>query len=260
MTPSDLSTSARQDAGQAEYPVRVDWGLDGLRAIAPGCGAIVIVDVLSFSTAVDVVTSRDARVMPLPWRGRRARRAAMRAHAVPAGSRGDDGYTLSPASLIDIEPATLRGLASPNGATLCHTAAELDTAVYAGCLRNASSVASAAIARADGWPIAVVAAGEQRRDTRSPRFAVEDQLGAGAIIRGLRVPDERCSAEARIAAESFGACPDLSWRVAGSVSARELRAWGFSADVGLAVETDVSTIAPLLDEGVLRADEGEWAA
>ncbi len=40
------------------------WGASGLRAEQASSTAIAIVDVLSFSTAVDVAVSRGARVLP----------------------------------------------------------------------------------------------------------------------------------------------------------------------------------------------------
>ena len=39
---------------QAEYDLRCEWGMQGLLALAPDSDAVVIVDVLSFSTAVDI--------------------------------------------------------------------------------------------------------------------------------------------------------------------------------------------------------------
>jgi phosphosulfolactate phosphohydrolase-like enzyme len=48
--------------------VHADWGLPGLRALAH-CPVLVVVDVLSFSTAVDVATTNGAQVLPLRWHG-----------------------------------------------------------------------------------------------------------------------------------------------------------------------------------------------
>src|SRR5204862_6121321 len=73
-------------------------------------------------------------------------------------------------------------LPSPNGARVALAAAGSGSVVLAGCLRNARAVAEAA-SRA-GCTFNVIPAGERWRDG-SLRPALEDWLGAGAILRGL---------------------------------------------------------------------------
>ena len=41
-----------------------EWGLDGLVALAPFCQVLIIVDVLSFCTCVDIAVSRGALILP----------------------------------------------------------------------------------------------------------------------------------------------------------------------------------------------------
>lgn len=53
---------------QAEFKIRCEWGERGLRQLAPISQAVVIVDVLSFSTCVEIATSCGATVFPYRWK------------------------------------------------------------------------------------------------------------------------------------------------------------------------------------------------
>jgi len=57
---------------QAEFQVRCEWGLAGLRALGPVSDVVVIVDVLSFTTAIDIATARGGAVFPYPLKGESA--------------------------------------------------------------------------------------------------------------------------------------------------------------------------------------------
>jgi len=48
---------------QDNFDVRFDWGLDGLQNIAADCNAVIIVDVLSFATSLDIAVSRGATII-----------------------------------------------------------------------------------------------------------------------------------------------------------------------------------------------------
>jgi 2-phosphosulfolactate phosphatase len=225
------------------FDVQCEWGEPGLRAVAGESDVIVIVDVLSFCTCVDVAVSRGATVIPHRWKDASAERVAAERGGLLAGSRGRSLYSLSPASLLALPAGSRLVLPSPNGATLSTLAG--DRPVLAGCLRNAAAVAKA-VARLGGRRVSVIAAGEQASDGML-RFALEDWLGAGALISHL--PGER-STSASLAVESFNA---MRQRLAALVeigpSGRELIDRGFRRDVELACQLDCSSAAPVLRDG-----------
>ncbi|WP_245755229.1 2-phosphosulfolactate phosphatase [Actinopolyspora alba] len=229
--------------------MRFEWGTAGLRTLGEQCAVLVVVDVLSFATAVDVTTAAGAHVLPLPYRDERTGDAAAAAGAVLAGERGSGGYSLSPASLVSAPAGTLVALPSPNGATLCSEAAGSGAVVFTGCLRNAAAVAAAAGSAAHNGPVGVIAAGERRTDG-SLRFAAEDLLGAGAIISALPVPTSARSIEADLAARAYEASDDLARDVRECVSGRELAGRGYGADVELALARNAGSTAPRLHAGV----------
>jgi len=66
---------------QAGYELRCEWGLRGLLTLLPASDAIVVVDVLSFSTAVDVVVGNGAHVLPCRWKDDSAARLAREKNA-----------------------------------------------------------------------------------------------------------------------------------------------------------------------------------
>jgi 2-phosphosulfolactate phosphatase len=167
-----------------------------------------------------------------------------------AGPRGGSGPSLRPSSLVDLPAGTRLGLPSPNGATLCATVAATGAVLFAGCLRNASATAAAALA-VDG-PIGLVPAGE-RWPGGALRVAVEDALGVGAIAAALPAAD--LSPEAELAAAQFVAARDrgLAAVLAATASGRELVADGYAVDVALAAALDTSAVAPRLRGGLLRA-------
>jgi 2-phosphosulfolactate phosphatase len=234
---------------QSQYDIRFEWGLRGLQAVASDVGAVVIVDVLSFSTCASIATARGATVFPYPWKDDAAADFARSHNAVLAGSRGDPAspFSLSPASLTGLTPGVRLVLPSPNGATLC-TEAPATAAVSPGCLRNRRAVARRA--QSSRGAIAVIAAGERWPDY-SLRPALEDLIGAGAIIAAL---SGNRSPEAAGAEAVFASMADLASAVAECASGRELIERGFAEDVGLACQLDADMVAPTLRDGAFRAE------
>ncbi len=233
--------------GQSAYAVRCEWGAAGLAACAPGSAAVVIVDVLSFCTAVDVAVGRGARVFPYRFRDANAYAFAGAHGALLAGADRHVGYSLSPASLQTLPAGAAIVLPSPNVATLSLLAGDVPT--YAGCLRNAAAVAYAAAQH--GGPVTVIPAGERRPDG-NPRSAIEDWLGAGAVIHSL--PGRR-SPEAALAETAFLQARDqMSTLLLACGSGLELVERGCAEDVALAAALNVSAPAPRLVAGAYQAE------
>lgn len=212
---------------QARWDIRCEWGPGGLAALAALSDVVIIVDVLSFSTCVDIAVSRGAVTLPFMWRDARATAFARDLGAEVAGPHGQTPFSLSPASFLHVSPGMRVVLPSPNGATLSHGAGRAQ--VLAGCLRNA---AVAQAAQAAGKRVLVVPAGEQWPDG-TLRPCVEDWLGAGAIVDAL---SGACSPEAAAARAAFRALrTDLARVLRGCTSGQELIERGYGDDVSLAV-------------------------
>ncbi len=228
---------------QHEFDIRCEWGEPGVAALAPISDVVIIVDVLSFSTCVDVAVQQGATIFPYPWKDERAVEFAASRNAFLADpKRAKDSFSLSPASLVKLTPGARIVLPSPNGATLSLKAGP--TPVLAGCLRNAGAVAQAASHY--GPKIAVIPAGERWKNDRSLRPAFEDLIGAGAIISRLA---GELSPEAASALAAFQAVrPRLGEYLRQCSSGKELIGRGFPEDVELAAGLDASDGVPVLFE------------
>lgn len=169
---------------QSTYQVRLEWGTAGLARLAP-TDIVVVVDVLRFSsTVIDAVVSGTEVV------------------------------------LADAEGW------SRNGAAVAAAAAP-DATVLIGGVRNASAVARAVQTlqerRQARTSVAIIAAGEADAEG-TLRFAVEDQLGAGAIVLALSDRGiDHTAPDAAVAAEGFRALRGaLRHMIGASGSGREL--------------------------------------
>lgn len=214
---------------QEHAACRCEWGPGAVTALAPA-DVTIVVDVFSFTTCVDVATSRGAVILPYPWNDPSAAESAAAHGAELAGRRGKARYSLAPESYLEA-PAGLRCvLPSPNGAQVTLLAAQTSPVVFAGCLRNARAVAAAAACA--GSSFNVVPAGERWPDG-TLRPALEDWLGAGAILHhlpGVRSPE----AEAR-------------------ASGREMEGRGNVRDKRIAGQLDVSDCAPRFERAAYIA-------
>ncbi|MEU6646389.1 2-phosphosulfolactate phosphatase [Saccharomonospora sp. NPDC046836] len=216
---------------QDGYAVRLEWGAEGIAALAAQCAVLVVVDVLSFSTRVDLAVAGGEAVVPVRW------------DAEPP-------------------PGPAVALRSPNGATLSADAAAAGAHVFTACLRNAAAVAQAALPLAGNAPIGVIPAGErwgvhvfaEPGSTGPLRPCVEDHLGAGTVVTALTdLGAGPASPEALLAALSVRAAGSgLAELVRASASGRELRGHGHGELVDDAVALGASRMAPRLVDGQYR--------
>jgi 2-phosphosulfolactate phosphatase len=237
---------------------RFDWGLAGATELGRVCDVLVVVDVLSFTTAVEVAVSRGVRVHPFPW-GAQADAYAQRIGAVAAVGRRavtpDRPWSLSPAALSRAPVVPDLVLPSPNGSAICAAAAATGLPVLAGCLRNAPAVGRWLTGQGYGSadaPIGVIAAGERWPDG-TLRPGVEDQLGAAAILDALATVPGGLSVEAAVALAALASIPDVPAAVRGCVSGRELVETGYAEDVEIAASVGVSRVVPVLRNGFFTA-------
>jgi 2-phosphosulfolactate phosphatase len=244
---------------QASYQVRFDWGPAAAERLANCSDVVVIVDVLSFSTAVEIAVARGAAVVPVRWGDSRKvedeiNRGAV--HAVGRRARDrDHPWSIAPSSLLRLPERTRLVMASPNGANIAAAVARRRATVLAGCLRNARAVARAA--QMLGTTIAVIAAGERWRDG-SLRPSLEDLMGAGVILGHLADRGVGAfSPEARVAVAAATATTSHPALLRDCVTGRELAASGYSKDVDLAAEMDASgTVPTLLNGGFVACPAG----
>ncbi|GAA2002065.1 2-phosphosulfolactate phosphatase [Microbacterium ulmi] len=201
---------------QSAYQVRMEWGVDGVARLARS-DVVVVVDVLLCSSTVTAAAERGETV------------------ALDAAA----------------------GASSIDGAAVAKAAAAAPALVLLGGIVNASAVARAVLAeqvrRGARTSVAVIAAGEGA--PASPRFAVEDLLGAGAVVAALGdLGIDHCSPEAAAAGESFRALRGaVRHLMSASGSGRELAERGLAAEVASAASLDASAAVPVLRDGFFRA-------
>ena len=225
---------ARTDV-QEPFDLLIEWGENGARSLAHKAEVFVVVDVLSFTTCVEVATSRGVEIIPCMFKDERAAEIAQRNGAELAGPRGQARFSLSPASFSNHRPGKPVVLPSPNGAATTLAVGRLP--VLAGCLRNARAVAQHAAAL--GGRIALVPAGERWPDG-GLRPCLEDWLGAGAILSFLDGRPAPEVLEARAAFDSHK--HDLEAALLACESGRER---GYAEDVRMAAQINVSDCAPV---------------
>ena len=242
---------------QHPYRCRFDWGRHGTRQAAERGDILIIVDTLTFSTAVVTALHYGGVIYPCSIE-ENATAFAQQVHGeaavhrleVPAKGR----FSLSPSTFQQLLPGTRVVLASPNGAT-CSRYAQHVPYLFVGALLNARALATAvsALLEEQNHSVTVIACGE-RWTTPSEdgelRIAIEDYLGAGAILSYL--PYEK-SPEAQVCEGAFlqarDQLPALIWDCG---SGRELRTKGFEEDVKHAAQLNTYAAVPWMHDNHLE--------
>jgi len=249
---------------QPGYRCRLEWGWRGARVAAERGDVLVIVDVLSFSSAVATAVQKGAVIYPCAWEDDPAAlalcvgaEAAVGRPDVPARGR----FSLSPPTFDAARPGERIVLASPNGGT-CSRYGRSVPYLFVGALVNAQAVAGALATVLDASPdqaVTILACGERWQEPSEDgelRFAVEDYLGAGAILAHLP-PHLSRSPEARAAEAAFrDTRPDLAAVLADCGSGRELIAKGYGQDVTHAARLNVYAAVPVLRGDALVVRDG----
>jgi 2-phosphosulfolactate phosphatase len=233
---------------QTTYRCRLAWGRRGAADAAARGDVLIVVDTLRFSSAVVTAVRYGARIYPC-LDERDAAAVAQRTGAQPAAHAFGSGFSLSPLSYAGVTPGTKVALTALNGAT-CARYGSAAPYLFAGTLLNAAA-AGAAVGRliaATGLSVTVVPCGERWQTPSEDgeiRFAIEDYLGAGAILAALG-PIEK-SPEARVCEGAFGAARGaLEEILLECGSGRQLVARGRGDDVRHVAQLDLYDVVPIL--------------
>jgi 2-phosphosulfolactate phosphatase len=171
---------------QSPHRIRLDWGRGGVHRAAERGDIVAIIDVLRFTTTVAAALSQNITIYPCEHRDRASDVA--RELGATVGGHGKI-FSLSPLTYTNEHRGQRVVLWSPNGATCARFAGQIPH-LFAGAFVNANAVSGAVakvlnesnsnatlIACGERWPI--------ENEDGEIRFAIEDYLGAGAILAGL---------------------------------------------------------------------------
>ena len=234
---------------QAPHVLRLEWGWRGCQAAAARGDIVIVVDVLRFSTTCAVAAARDVSIVAAAMDDNPDALAEVHHARLP-----DEGFMrLSPLAYAQLPPGTRLVVKSPNGATCARLAAHAPHVLF-GSIVNASAIARrvADLIRQTGLGATIIACGERWRDENDDgrlRFAIEDYLGAGAILAHLSSDK---SAEAVLCHDAFDAAEShLRELIRDCASGRELIGRGSQADVEIAATLDFLQSVPVLRDGAI---------
>lgn len=236
------------------YRCTLAWGRRGLGEAASRGDIVVVVDVLSFSTCVVTAAQHGGAIIPCSLSDD-ASNLASRHGAVVAVRREEQSeahpYSLSPLSYVRMGPGAKVVLPSPNGGA-CTSLGAGASFLFAGALVNATAVGHliTRLVESTDHTVTIVAAGERYEmasDDGVIRFAVEDFIGAGAILAAI---DADKSPEAAVCESAFvqvrHRVGEVLW---GCESGLELRDRGWKDDVHHAAQLDRYSAVPVMIDG-----------
>jgi 2-phosphosulfolactate phosphatase len=246
----EASLLERRWFSQDGHRCRLDRGRRGAEAAAARGDVLVVVDTLSFSSAVATAARHGVVVYPSAVEDvhllaeRLGAEVAVKRGEVPSRGR----FSLSPLTFLGVEAGVKVVLYAPNGATCC-VLADRCPRVVIGCPLNARVVGRFVtdLVAHTGLAVTVLACGERwltPAHDENRREAVEDYLGAGAVLSNLELDK---SPEARVCEAAFRAVrhdfEEILWNCGSGI---ELRDKGYADDVRHAARLDLYDVVPVV--------------
>ncbi len=230
-----------------------DWGPAGASRAAQRGDLVVLVDTLSFSTCAAIANMRQAYIYPCADRQEADRIKKSHGGEIAVGRKEvpyHGKFSLSPLTYADVDPGARIILPSPNGA-VCSRCCSMAEFVMTGAFVNARALALAVneILKHRVLNTTVIACGERVETDIADniRWAIEDYLGAGAIISYLRTSK---SIEAQLCESVFIRNHDrINVIMLECESGRELSNLGFRNDVIYSAQLNLCQSVPILRNG-----------
>ena len=237
----------------AQYNIHLEWGQLAAARAASHSDILIIVDTLSFSTTTTAAVNRDIDIFPCATFEEAATIAkkhncecTVRRSDVPSKGR----FSLSPLTITNNHNCKSIVMRSVNGASIVRAASSTPMVII-GTLVNAEVIAGyvdSYCSKVDERPqVTVIACGELVHGSEHPndcRFAIEDYLGAGAIISYM---NGRKTVEAQLCERSFAHERDnLNCILIECESGVELAESGFVEDVLFAAKLNSINAVPIL--------------
>ena len=220
----------------------VYWGAEWQNWEANPPDIAVVVDVLTFSTVIDVALAARLKCFVPPVDAS----SSVYPGALWTGRREAGGISLSPDSMSGLPTGCEVAFQSPNGGACVRSMLGQVLTVAIGCMRNAGAMADW-IGTRERARVALVACGE-RWPNRSMRPALEDWLGVGAIAVCLPLSSLSVNAcAARVA--YLDAENRLDEVLYETRSGQELLERGYPADIKWTQAIDALRAVPIVTRG-----------